>query len=343
MDPLETAEIGETGLRVPRLGFGGAAIGGFYSDVPQDQAVRTILRALELGVRYFDTAPQYGHGKSERYFGLALQGVPRDDFVLSTKVGRVLEPATGPVEDPTFVNLPPFVAVYDFSRDGVLRSLEQSLHRLSLDHVDIALIHDPDEGESVLHKSFGEPVHYIQALQEAYPTLADLRSQGVVKAIGVGMNQWQALARFAQDADFDCFLVAGRYTLLDQSALPEMLPLAEQKNISVILGGPYNSGLLASDLSPGSHYFYAQAPPDVIERAREIKSACDRHGVPLKAAALEFGLAHPAVAATIPGARSVSEVEENLRMVEFPIPVELWEELRYSRLIPQNAPIPELN
>ena len=342
VNPLQTTEIGETGLRVTRLGFGGAAIGGIYTEVPQDEAVQSVLRAFQLGVRYFDTAPQYGHGRSEGYLGQALPGVPRDAYVLSTKVGRVLQPvdATKDMGPSPFVNPPPFVPVYDFSRDGVLRSLEESLQRLNLDRVDISLIHDPDEGESVSATNFGQPIHYRQVLEEAYPTLAELRSQGVVKAIGVGMNQWQALARFAKDADFDCFLLAGRYTLLDQSALAELLPLCERRRISVILGGPYNSGILASDLSSGTHYFYGEAPPDVLERAREIRSVCDRHRVPLKAAALQFGLAHPAVVATIPGARSVSEVEDNFAMVEFPIPLQLWDELRDERLIPDNAPVP---
>ena len=327
MNPLDTAEIGNTGLRVTRLGLGGAAIGGLYSDVLQDAGAQTIQRGLALGVRYFDTAPLYGHGKSERYYAQALAGVNRETFVISTKVGRLLNPA-GPMPDTdTYVSLPPFEAVFDFSRDGVLRSLEESLHRLDLDRVDIALIHDPDD-------------HYEQAIGEAYPTLAELRSQGVVRAIGAGMNQWEMLARFAREGDFDCFLLAGRYTLLDQSGLVELLPLCQQKGISLILGGPYNSGILASDLSAGATFFYREAPPDVLERARHIRSICDRHGVPLKAAALQFGLAHPAVAATIPGARSPSEVEENLNLAGYPVPSDLWSDLRSEGVIPENAPVP---
>ena len=341
MNPLDTSEIGATGVSVTRLGFGGAVIGGSLHDVTPEDAAQTALSAHRLGIRYFDTAPLYGHGNSETRLGQALPAIPRDDFVLSTKVGRLLRPAEAPeASDGRHVDPPPLLPIFDFSRDGVLRSLEESLQRLNLGRVDIALIHDPDEGESVTGESFGEPHHYAQALNEAYPALADLRSQGVVKAVGVGINQWQALIAFARDADFNCFLLAGRYTLLDHSALPELLPLCEEKGISVILGGPYNSGILASDLSPGAQYFYAQAPPEVLQLARSIKAVCDRHGVPLKAAALQFGLAHPAVAATIPGPRSVSEVEENLRMVEFPIPVQLWEELRHERLIPADAPTP---
>ena len=328
MDPLETAEIGTTGLRVTRLGLGGAALGGLFTNVSEDAAIQTVERGFELGVRYFDTAPLYGHGKSERFFGQTLPGMPRGDFILSTKVGRVLNPVETAQETDIYVNLPPFQPVFDFSRDGVLRSLEESLQRLGLDRVDIALIHDPDD-------------HYPQAISEAFPALAELRSQGVVKAIGVGMNQWQTLGRFAQDGDFDCFLLAGRYTLLDQSGLAELLPLCQQKRISIILGGPYNSGILASDLSPGATYFYQEASPAVLERARRLKAACDRHGVPLPAAALQFGLAHPAVAATIPGARSTSEVEQNLEMVAFPVPADLWADMRDEGLIPTDAPTPQ--
>ena len=339
MDPLDTAEIGKTGLRVTRLGLGGAPLGGMITDVSQEFAVETIRRGLELGISYLDTAPMYGHGRSEHYFGQALAGIPRDRFVLSTKVGRVLNPVESAPESESWVDLPPLEPVFDFSRDGVLRSLEESLQRLNLDSVDMALIHDPDEGRSVNDDLSGQG-YYDQAITETFPALAELRSQGVVKAIGAGMNQWQMLARFAKEGDFDCFLLAGRYTLLDHSGLSELLPLCEQKGISVVLGGPYNSGILASDLSPGTTYFYQRAAPDVLQRARQIKAVCDRYDVPLKAAALQFGLAHPAVAATIPGARAPSEVEENLRMAGHPVPGDLWAELLQQGMIPADAPTP---
>jgi D-threo-aldose 1-dehydrogenase len=331
MNSLDTVEIGATGVRVTRLGLGGAPIGAHLVDVEEAAAVATIERALELEVSYFDTAPLYGFGRSERRYGLALAEVPRDRFVISTKVGRVLKPADPMTPDDGLVPHE-FDAVFDFSRDGVLRSLEDSLERLKLDRVDIALIHDPDN-------------HYDQAIGEAYPALHDLRSQGVVRAIGAGMNQCPTLARFARDGDFDCFLLAGRYTLLDQTALPELLPLCQQKGIGIILGGPYNAGVLASDLSPDESYQYTTpsggsdpVPPDMMARARSIKAVCDRHSVPLKAVALQFGLAHPAVAATIPGAVSPAEVEENYRMAAHPIPADLWAELKQERLIPENAP-----
>ncbi len=329
MDPLAKAQIGTTGLEVTRLGLGGAPFGGLITNVEQRAAVSSIKTAMGLGIQYLDTAPLYGTGKSEHFYSEALAGVNRDDFVLSTKVGRLLNPTDSPKNDDIYVNLPPLRAKFDFSRDGVLRSLEESLKRLKLDRVDILFVHDPDD-------------FHEQAVNEAFPVLAELRSQGVIKAIGVGMNYWEPLALFAREADFDCFLLAGRYTLLDHSGLTELLPLCQEKSMSIILGGPYNSGVLASDLSDdtATTYFYRETPPEVLARARRIKSVCDRHDVPLRAAALQFGLAHAAVAATIPGARSAAEVEENFRMAGLSIPNDLWSELKHEKLIPEDAPTP---
>ncbi len=327
MTPLEKAEIRSTGVQVTRIGMGGAPIGGLYTAVEAETAVETIRRAHELGVGYFDTAPLYGSGRSEVLFGHALETIPRGDYVLSTKVGRLLEPVAEQPDSDQFVDLPSLEPTYDYSRDGVLRSIDESLGRLRLDRVDIVMIHDPDD-------------HSEQALDEAFPALYDLRSQGVVGAIGAGMNQCPMLARFAREGDPDCFLLAGRYTLLDQSGLDELLPLCVEKGIGIVLGGPYNSGILASDLSDDTTFNYLPAPREILERARRIKEVCDRHGVPLKAAALQFGLAHPAVAATVPGARSIAEIKENLRMAAHPIPTDLWAELRAERLIHPDAPVP---
>ena len=326
-DPLGRAEIHSTGVEVTRVGLGGAPLGGLFTDVGIEAAAATVLKAHELGVRYFDTAPLYGSGRSELAYAEALRHLDRDSYVISTKVGRVLEPVGTPPESEQFVNMPAMEPVFDFSRDGVLRSLEDSLERLGLDRIDIALIHDPDD-------------HFKQAIGEAYPVIADLRSQGVIGAIGAGMNQWEMLIDLAREGDFDCFLLAGRYTLLDTSSLAELLPLSNEKGISIILGGPYNSGILASDLSSSATYNYMAAPPDILAQARSIKTVCDRHDVPLKAAALQFGLAHPAVVSTIPGARSTAEVAENLEMAAFPTPADLWSELRDEGLIPREAPTP---
>lgn len=328
MNPLDKAEIGSTGIMVTRLGMGGAPFGSMPIADARQSAIESISKGLDLGIAYYDTAPMYGVGRSERYYAEGLAGVDRDAYVLSSKVGRVLNPIgdadTGANDD---AGLPPMEWVFDFSRYGVLRSLEESLERLELDRIDILLIHDPDD-------------FHEQALSEAFPVLADLRSQGVIGAIGAGMNFCEPLAQFARQADFDCFLLAGRYTLLDQSGLDDLLPLCEQKGMSIILGGPYNSGVLASDLQEDTTYFYQRTPPEVLHLARSIKAVCDRHDVPLKAAALQFGLAHPAVAATIPGAVSADEVQQNFHMAGYPIPPDLWAELKHEGLIPQSAPTP---
>lgn len=326
MNPLDTVAIGSASVRVTRLGLGGAPLGALSGADGARRAADTARRGYELGIRFFDNAPLYGRGKSERFYGAALGEFERGGFALSSKVGRVLNP-NGNGGD-ILGDDPPYDVVFDFSRDGVLRSIEESLERTGLERLDIALIHDPDD-------------HWEQAIGEAYPALADLRSQGVIGAIGAGMNQWEMPARFAAEGDFDCFLLAGRYTLLDHSGLAEFLPLCEAKGISVILGGPYNSGVLASDLGADTTYFYQRTPSEVLARARRLKAACDRRETPLKAAALQFGLAHPAVAATIPGPRTPAEVEENLKMASFPIPPALWDDMKGEGLLPQNAPTPK--
>ena len=304
---LDTSKIGKTDVRVTRIGMGGAPLGGLDSKTAQD----TLEYAFEQGIRYFDTAPLYGSGLSEIHTGGFLSTLPRNDFVLSSKVGRLIIPGQ---------DIP-----FNYTKEGILRSIDESLTRLNLDSLDIVLIHDPDN-------------HYSSALNEAFPTLAKLREQGVIKAIGAGMNQWEMLRQFAKDADFDCFLVAGRYTLLDHSALHELMPLCLEKDISLILGGPYNSGILASDLNTKSTYFYDPSPFEVIEKAKKIKQVCDRHHVPLKAAAIQFGLMHQSVASTIPGPRSPKEIEDNIVMASIKIEPDLWRELKQEKLIHQDCP-----
>lgn len=287
----------------------------------------TIERAWQRGVRFFDTAPLYGHGLAERRLGRALAGRARDDFVLATKVGRLLrKDAPSDPRQPFWKGVPPVNPVFDFSYDGVLRSVEESLERLGLDRVDILHVHDPDE-------------HCDEALAGAYPALDRLRSEGAIGAVGAGMNQVELLLRFAREADFDCFLVAGRYTLLDQTALPELLPLCQERGLAVIAGGVYNSGILA-DPSPGARFDYALAPGPVLERAQRLQAVCAHHGVPLPAAAIQFPLAHPAVASVLVGARSAAELEESLRFLSLAIPADLWAELRSQGLLPEGAPVP---
>ncbi len=330
MNPTDKVQIGKTNLQVTRMGMGGAALGGLYREVADADAVAAVAAAVRLGINHFDAAPLYGHGLSERRMGEALRNLPRASFVLSTKVGRVLLPAkTGEVESFWFDHPAPFEPMFDFSYDGVMCSFEDSLKRLGLERVDILYIHDPDD-------------HYDEALLGAYPALARLRSDRVVSAIGAGMNQAEMLARFAREGDFDCFLLAGRYTLIDHSGLAELMPLCVEKKISIVIGGPYNSGILAGGALSGAKFDYKAAPPEVVERVRKVEEVARRHGVPLKAAALQFPLAHPAVASVIPGARSAAEVEENFRLMSVAIPADFWQELRSEQFLPKEAPVPEL-
>jgi D-threo-aldose 1-dehydrogenase len=329
MDPLKKVQIGKTSLQVTRLGLGGAPLGGLFEDVQGEAAVATIRRALELGINFFDTAPLYGHGKSEKWMGQGLAGIPSDSRVLATKVGRVLDPVQpGTLEKDEFDNPAPFKPVFDFTYDGVMRSFNESLKRLQVDRIDILHIHDPDN-------------HYDQAIKGAYPALDQLRREGRIAAVGAGMNQAEMPARFAREGNFDCFLLAGRYSLIDHTGLKELLPLCVEKKISIIIGGPYNSGILATGAKPGAKFNYADAPPEILERVRKVEEVCDRFQVPMKAAALQFPLAHPAVASVIPGARSVTELEENFRLISHPIPGEFWAELRAKGLLPEEAPVPE--
>ena len=299
-------QIGSSNLKVTNIGMGGAPL----VITEESNAIETLHTAYNEGIRYFDTAPYYGAGISEKYFGKFLSSVERNSFVISSKVGRIIENQE---------------IKFDYTREGILRSLEESLERLNLDYIDIALIHDPDD-------------HYLQALNESFPTLADLKSQGIIKAIGCGMNQWQMLLDFANNADFDCFLLAGRYTLLDHSAMYSLMPKCLEKNISLILGGPYNSGILASDFKSESTYFYESSPTKVIEKARLIKNVCDKYEVPLKAASLQFGLNHPSVVSTIPGPSNPNELKENLKMVNITINNDLWKELKDKKLIDLECP-----
>lgn len=318
--------LGRTRLGVSRLGLGTAPLGGLYEAVDEDDAVETVHRALALGVRLFDTAPLYGHGLAETRLGLGLRGVPAGEVVVSTKVGRLLRADVPPEPGQVFQGVPPVNPVFDFSADGIARSLEASLTRLGRDHVDIVYLHDPDD--------FAD-----QAIREAFPVLARWRDEGVVGAIGAGMNQAALLARFAREADPDCFLLAGRYTLLDHQGLDELLPLCEERGIAIVAGGVFNSGLLANPTA-GAPYDYAPAPEPVLARARRLAAICTEHGVPLKAAALQFPLAHPAVACILTGARSAAELEENARLLDHPIPGELWGALRGEGLLPDAAPVP---
>jgi D-threo-aldose 1-dehydrogenase len=342
VDQLKRRRLGNTGVAVTELGLGGTAFGNMYRAMDLVGAIATIHAAAEAGIRYFDTAPVYGFGLSETRIGQGIEALPRSEFIISTKVGYTLVPVDPAEQKPGIWDQPPPLrSEFDWSRDAVLRSIEGSLKRLDIATIDMIAIHDPDE--SVFLKPGDDPYrhsHFREAMEGAYPVLADLRSQGVIKAIGVGMNQWQMLCDFAETGDFDYFLLAGRYTLLDQDSLARLLPLCERRSISLVIGGPYNSGILATGAVPGATYDYHPAPPDRLQRVQGIEAVCDRHGVSLQAAALQFPLHHPVVASIIPGARSIEEVEANLAFLQEPIPADFWAELKAERLINPAAPTP---
>jgi D-threo-aldose 1-dehydrogenase len=331
MRPDERAAVGAAGVELTALSFGGAPIGSMYRPTSDEDAHAGIAEAWRAGVRYFDTAPHYGLGLSERRLGAALREHPRAEYVVSTKVGRLLvpQPDGHEREDPQGFAVPAtHRRVWDFSRDGVLRSLESSLARLGLDRVDVLFMHDPDD-------------HWTEAVEQGYPVLAELRDQGVVGAIGAGMNQSEMLADFVRHTDMDLLMLAGRYTLLEQGALDDLLPLCVERGVRVVAVGAFNSGLLSRPRpEPGLKYNYEDAPAELVDRARRIAAVCERHGVTLPAAALQFPLAHPAVASVGVGCRSAEQVARNVELFGAPLPHELWAELVHEELLRPDAPVP---
>jgi D-threo-aldose 1-dehydrogenase len=331
--PLATRQLGRTDLSVTELGFGGAPLGNLFTPIPEAAALRAVQVAFDAGIRYFDTAPLYGHGLSERRLGAALGTYFRPTVVLSSKVGRLLEP--GEPAAGAYVDVPPYRVVFDYSYDGTLRSVDASLTRLGLDRIDILLIHDID---AFTHGPDRQPTRYREAMTGAYPALTRLRREGTVRAIGLGVNEWQVCQRSLEEADFDCFLLAGRYSLLDQGALAAFLPRCAERGVGVIIGGPFNSGVLVRREMTGATYDYRPAPPEIWARTQALDRVCRAHAVPLAAAALQFPLMHPAVASVIPGMRSAEEVEANLAFLRHPIPGPLWQDLKAEGLLAPDAP-----
>jgi D-threo-aldose 1-dehydrogenase len=317
-------------LAVSELSLGCAQLGNLFREVSDAEAQATVDSAWELGIRYYDTAPHYGLGLSERRLGAALAARPRGDFVLSTKVGRLLEPVDHPagLDDDGFAVPATHRRVFDFSRDGIRRSLDESLRRLGVERVDIAYLHDPDD-------------HWDDVVESGHPALAELRDEGVVAAIGAGMNQSRMLADLVRLADVDVVMLAGRYTLLEQEALDDLLPACETRGVSVVAAGIFNSGLLARPRpAEDAKYDYGEAPREVVERARAIATVCERHGTTLPAAAIAFPLAHPAVASVCVGARSPQQIEHDADLYRQPIAPDLWSELKAERLLRADAPTP---
>jgi D-threo-aldose 1-dehydrogenase len=329
--------LGRTGLSVSSLGFGGAPLGDLYTALDDATAIATVEAAATAGITLFDTAPLYGRGLSEHRLGTALRRRPRSSFVLSTKVGRVYVPAPlGVAATEGYAGGLPFEGRFDYGYDGAMRSIEHSLLRLGLASIDVALIHDIDPWT---HGDDAD-ARFREALGGAWRALEALRSQRVIRAAGIGVNDAGVCLRMAQEADIDCVMLAGRYSLLEQGALDAFLPFAERRGIGVLLGGVFNSGILATGARPGAHYNYRPAPPDVLARVERLEAVCRAHGVALPHAAIQFPLAHPAVASVVLGAVTPAEVARNVAACDAPIPHALWRDLVAEGLLRADAPVP---
>lgn len=329
---LPRRAIGTTSLTVPTLGFGAAGIGNLYRVTSDADAADALHAAFAACITYVDTAPHYGQGLSERRVGAALT----PSVIVSSKVGRVLEPITPPApgtERHGFIDGDPFEPVYDYSYDGILRSFASSLRRLNRDRLDIVLVHDLGQAT---HGADADR-HMRAFLDGGLRALTELKASGAATAIGLGVNEWQVAADVMRHADLDTVLLAGRYTLLEQESLTAFLPDCLRCQVSIILGGPFNSGILVGDM----HYNYDVAPPAIVARVRALQRVCDAHGVPLAAAALQFPLAHPAVACVIPGMVSRRQVEANMTLLNTDIPAALWRDLKGEHLLHPDAPVPE--
>ncbi|PYD48165.1 aldo/keto reductase [Novacetimonas pomaceti] len=337
MNPDEKRKFGRTGLEVTAFAFGTAPLGNFLHEVGEDDAQEMIGHAWDAGVRFYDTAPMYGHGLAELRLGQALRWKRRDDFVLASKVGRVLHPARrADIDFAPWSNAAPNTMAFDYSYDGTMRAFEDSLQRLALERIDMLFIHDIDR----FTQGDAQPEVFAQAMDGCWRALERLRDQGVVRAIGVGVNEWEVCYDAIRQRDFDCCLLAGRYTLLEQDALDRFLPLCEKQGVAVVVGGGFNSGILATGAVQGAKYNYAPAPAPVMERVARIEAICHAYDVPLPAAALQFVVAHPAIPTFCAGTRTVAQLEQNLRWFRHPIPGGFWHELKERGLLREDAPVP---
>ena len=331
--------LGNGGLTFTELGFGTAPLGNLYRAITDDEAQAILTRAWEAGVRYYDTAPLYGLGLSETRLNRFLRGKPRDEYVLSTKVGRLLHACPPEARDgqDKWFEVPARREEYNYTYDGVMRSVEFSLERLGVSRIDMLFAHDLDVfnhgSQEVLDAKLAE------LMAGGYKAMIEMRDQGVIKAFGAGINEWQPAQWMAERGDFDIFLLAGRYTLLEQEALDSFLPLAQARGIGIVIGGPYNSGILATGARPGAFYNYDPAPRDILERVARIEAVCTRHGVRMLDAACQFPLRHPCTVSVIPGGQGLAEMESNLKAVAAEIPAALWADLKAEGLLRDDAPV----
>ncbi|MER9124343.1 aldo/keto reductase [Mesorhizobium sp. M0959] len=337
MQAGDKRKFGRVDINVTAFAFGTAPIGNIFSEIDEMTSDGMIQHAWNAGVRYFDTAPYYGNGLSELRTGHSLRWKDRDQFVLSSKVGRVLKPKKrSEINFAPWVNAAANEVIFDYSYDGTMRAFEDSLQRLALERMDICFIHDID----VFTRGADQPEVFKTAMDGCWKALAKLRDQGVVKAIGVGVNEWQVCHEALKQRDFDCFLLAGRYTLLEQEALDVFLPLCQERNAAVVVGGGFNSGILATGAVEGAKYNYSPAPAEIMKRVAGIEAVCREHGVPLPAAAMQFVVAHPAIPSFIAGTRTVEQLSKNLDWFSHPIPGEMWADLKKKGLLREDAPTP---
>ncbi|MCK0166786.1 aldo/keto reductase [Jannaschia sp. S6380] len=331
--------LGNGGLTFTELGFGTAPLGNLYRAITDAEADAILDRAWAAGVRYYDTAPLYGLGLSETRLNRFLRDKPRDEYVLSTKVGRYLARATAETRDGhgKWFEVPNRREVYDYSYEGVMRSLEASFERLGVDRIDILFAHDIDVPNQGSRANVDAKVDQLMA--GGYHALERMRREGAIKAFGAGVNEWEVCQQLAERGDYDLFLLAGRYTLLEQEALTSFLPLCEARGIGIVTGGPYNSGILATGPKAGAYYNYEVADQDVLDRVARIERVCDSHGVKLVDAAFRFPLLHPCTVSVIPGGQGVSEMEGNIAAADADIPAALWSDLKAEGLLRQDAPV----
>ncbi len=338
MDPATKNKLGRVDLDVTAFSFGTAPIGNIFREIDEGTSNAMIETAWDAGIRFYDTAPMYGHGLAELRTGHALRWKERDDLVLSSKVGRVLRPARkADIDYAPWTNAGRFTMHFDYTYDGTMRAFEDSLQRLGLERMDICFIHDID----VFTRGDEQAEVFKQAMDGSWRALSALRDQGVVKAIGVGVNEWEVCQAALEQRDFDCFLLAGRYTLLEQESLDTFLPLCEKRGAAVVVGGGFNSGILATGAREGAKYNYAPASDSILQRVARIEEVCANHTVPLPAAALQFVLAHPAVPSFIAGTRTVEQLKRNLAWFSHPIPADFWTELKSQDLLRADAPVPQ--
>lgn len=337
MQPGEKRKFGRVDLEVTAFGFGTAPLGNIFREIDEETSQSMFNCAWDAGVRFFDTAPMYGHGLAELRTGHSLRWKNRDDYVLASKVGRILRPAPrASIDFAPWTNAAPFTMHFDYSYDGTMRAFEDSQQRLGLERMDMCFIHDID----VFTRGSEQPEVFKQAMDGAWRALERLRSEKLVKAIGVGVNEWEVCHEALKQRDFDCFLLAGRYTLLEQEALDAFLPLCEERGAAVVVGGGFNSGILATGAREGAKYNYSPAPRDIMDKVAKIEAVCKDYNVPLAAAALQFVVAHPAVPSFMAGTRNLEQLQQNLAWFSHPIPSEFWNDLKRKGLLREDAPVP---